>query len=104
MNGGTNRERRVSAPDIKPFHARFHNLGNSIGDESGVQAWDPDLGLAKSPEDAAPLNTNLDRRLTSSKGATKWEYSGWQLEHDSYHDSYHTCITVTRNGGQEYVH
>lgn len=55
MNRRSKQQHHASVADMKPFHARSLHLRHSIENEFAIPAWDADLGLARNPEDVAPL-------------------------------------------------
>ena len=60
LNGRRVRQRKVAAPDLKPYHPRPLELRLPFEDEFAHLVWSADLGLADASVVAVPLYTLVD--------------------------------------------
>ena len=77
LNGRRVRQRKVAAPDLKPYHPRPDHLRLPFEDEFAHLVWSADLGLTEASVVAVPLYTLTERRVAHGEGTTwAWEYQG----------------------------
>ena len=79
LHGRQERQRAVSATEMRPFHSRPKMIRHEFEDEFAQLVWPPDLGLVQDSVVAFPVYTIISRRVVRREGessAWTWEYRG----------------------------